>query len=285
MATTTKTTKTKTVTKTVKVTKTKTVKVTRKTKTVKPKKPGYNKNGLILWEGLSPIDGAPIVCIITGLTKRSGNNKTADMLQTWILRTDLSPQHAYQTGDDYAICGNCPHRKWNNDFLTGELIAAQGSCYVRKYQAPRAVWECYQLGGYSVATGYTFASGRAVRFGSYGDPAMVPASVWQGLAAEATSHTGYSHQWRQPWAQALKGIVQASCDGMADYLEATAHGWKTFLVKAAGSPDPAGMAHCAASAERGAKTDCARCGLCDGASADVVIDAHGAMAGRITATV
>ena len=250
----------------------------------KTKTPDYNKNGRILWQGISPIDGSPIVCILTGITKTSGNTKTGGMLQTWILRTDVRPDHAYQTGADYAVCGNCPHRKFNN-LPDRTLQPAQGSCYVRKYQAPLAVWQCFQRGGYAPATSYEFAAGRAIRFGSYGDPAMVPAEVWQGLAAAADSHTGYTHQWRQPWAQPLKGLVQASCDGMADYIEATAHGWKTFLVKAAGSPDPANMAHCAASAERGAKTDCATCRLCDGATANVVIDAHGSMAGRVTVTV
>jgi hypothetical protein len=203
------------------------------------------------------------------------------MLQTWILRADIRPDHAYQTGEDYAVCGNCPHRKWNN--IDGALVAALGSCYVRRHQAPLAVWTCYRAGGYQHATGYGMAQGRLIRFGSYGDPAMVPVAVWQGLAAVASGHTGYTHQWRHAWAQALRGLVQASCDGMADYMEATAHGWRTFLVQASGSPDPAGMVHCAASTEKGGKTDCARCGLCDGAAADVVIHAHGATASRFAA--
>jgi hypothetical protein len=68
---------------------------------------------------------------------------------------------------------------------------------------------------------------------------------------------------------------------MCDYLDATAAGWRAFLVKPAGVADPAGLVHCAASAERGHKTTCAACTLCDGASADVVIDAHGSKGGRV----
>ena len=241
----------------------------------------HNPNGRILWEGLSPVDGAPIVCILTGLTDGSANEKTGRMLQTWILRQDMAPHHAIKAGLDFSICGNCPHRQWSN--VGGELLAAQGSCYVRAYQAPYAVWNCYRNGsGYApIGDDWHLLAGSALRMGSYGDPAMVPASVWLQAVGAAATHTGYSHQWRQPFAQGLKGLVQASCDGMGDYLEATANGWRTFLVKPAGTPDPAGMAHCAASVERGAKTNCATCHLCDGASANVVIDAHGSKGKRV----
>jgi hypothetical protein len=241
-----------------------------------------NANGRILWEGLSPVDGAPIVCILTGLTDSSANEKTGRMLQTWILRQDIAPHHAKAAGLDLSICGNCPHRKWRN--VGDALEPAQDSCYVLAYQAPYAVWNCYLNGsGYApIGDDWHLLAGAALRMGSYGDPAMVPALVWLKAVGAAATHTGYSHQWRQPFAQGLKGLVQASCDGMADYLEATANGWHTFLVKPAGAPDPAGMVHCAASVERGQKTTCATCHLCDGASANVVIDAHGAKGKRVS---
>ena len=69
-----------------------------------------NRNGVILYEGPSLIDGAPIVVIATGLKKPSKNAKTADMVQTWILRKDIHPKYAVRSGDDVSICGQCPHR-------------------------------------------------------------------------------------------------------------------------------------------------------------------------------
>lgn len=231
-----------------------------------------NMNGRILWEGRSPIDGVPIVCIVTGLTDRSANGKTGRMLQVWILRQDCPPHHAFKDGRGRSVCGDCPHAGYHN-----------GTCYVRWYQAPLAVWNCYKRGGYpQIGYGWPVFQDAAVRFGAAGDPAMVPGHVWRCILQYCASHTGYTHQWRQPWAQHLKGICQASCDGMADYLEATAHGWKTFLVKPATEPAPAGSAHCAASVERGAKTTCERCTLCDGDSANVVINAHGVKAAKIS---
>ena len=241
-----------------------------------------NNNGRILWQGPSPIDGAPLVASATGFTESSANIKTGAMIQTWIMRADINPHLAKKGGSDYSICGNCPHRKHNNSD-DGSLTLAQGSCYVKVFHAPLNVWNCYNSGsGYApIGDDWALFDNAIVRIGSYGDPAMVPLSVWQAIIRRSRSHTAYTHQWKQPFAQGLKGLAQASCDGMADYLEATAAGWRTFLVKPAGVPDPAGTAHCAASVERGSKTTCAQCHLCDGASANVVINAHGASKGKV----
>ena len=67
-------------------------------------------NGVIIWEGASAIDGAPIRVIATGLKTSSHNAKTGDLIQTWILRADMTPQEAVDSGADESICGGCPHR-------------------------------------------------------------------------------------------------------------------------------------------------------------------------------
>lgn len=57
----------------------------------------------VIYQGPSLIDGSPIVCIaIIG----SGNVKTGSMIQTYIIRSDISPMEASKSGLDYAICGN-----------------------------------------------------------------------------------------------------------------------------------------------------------------------------------
>jgi hypothetical protein len=73
------------------------VKVTPK---AKPKEKGF-----ILYEGKSVLDGAPIVYIATLSTS---NRKTGDMVQTWILRSDINPVEASKQKLDASICGNCP---------------------------------------------------------------------------------------------------------------------------------------------------------------------------------
>jgi hypothetical protein len=82
-------------------------------------------NGLVLYRGPSMIDGQPIVCIATGLATKSTNEKTGDLIQTWILRDDIAPIDAANTGADVSICGDCPHR--------GQVIDGKNvnrTCYV-----------------------------------------------------------------------------------------------------------------------------------------------------------
>ena len=226
-------------------------------------------NGYILWEGASPLDGAPLVLIATGFATSTANDKTGNMIQTWILRQDIDPWDAFKGPEGYSNCGNCPHR-------------LNQTCYVRFYQAPKHVWRKYRRGGYTLIPSWELFTDRMLRVGSAGDPAMVPIHIWHHALEHAAGHTGYTHQWREPFAQSLRGMVQASCDGFQDYLDATAHGWQPFLVKPADAPTPAGAVHCPSSKEMGRKTDCATCALCDGGTAPVVINAHGVHGSRVS---
>lgn len=101
-------------------------------------------NGAILWEGESAIDGAPIQVIATGLKSASTNTKTGALIQTWILRRDVSPVEAIHSGADRSICGDCPHRgRVENGRNRGR------SCYVTVFQAPRNVWDTARRGRYA----------------------------------------------------------------------------------------------------------------------------------------
>lgn len=233
-------------------------------------------NGVVLWEGASAIDGAPIVVIATGLGRATRNEKTGDMVQTWVLRRDVAPHVAVKTGEDASVCGDCQHRPVNG-----------GSCYVKVFQAPLSVWNAYKRGVYPQVTlleASELVADRMVRFGSYGDPAAVPFGVWLALTLKAKGWTGYTHQWRS-CDPAFKRLCMASADSLGDLIEAQAQGWRTFRVRTA---DEAPLAKrefvCPASAEAGHKTACASCRACMGtdakAKASPVIIAHGATARR-----
>tara|TARA_Y100000310_G_scaffold70704_1_gene66454 strand:+ start:7449 stop:8192 length:744 start_codon:yes stop_codon:yes gene_type:complete len=66
------------------------------------------------WRGPSPVDGTPIVLILTGLSplasKQSTNRKTGAMVQSYILRQDMAPIVAVMSAMDRAVCGDCPLR-------------------------------------------------------------------------------------------------------------------------------------------------------------------------------
>ena len=66
---------------------------------------------MIIYQGPSLIDGKPIIAIAT---LNSRNGKTGEMIQTWIMRSDIEPHKAIKTGEDSSVCGDCPHRPEND---------------------------------------------------------------------------------------------------------------------------------------------------------------------------
>jgi hypothetical protein len=234
-------------------------------------------NGFIFYRGPSMIDGAPIVAIATGIAgRKSRNEKTGGgLIQTWILRDDMSPVDAVKTGADASICGDCVHR--------GDGNGANRSCYVTVFQAPLVVWKSAQRGLYPTMTAEAageLLDGRMVRLGSYGDPAAVPFEVWDAMLARVAAKTGYTHQWDKAQFAAFSKYCMASCDSAAEHTIAKALGWRTFRVRAAGEALQAREIVCPASKEAGAKTSCDACKACGGQTAkarvDIAIMAHGA---------
>ena len=235
-------------------------------------------NGVILWKGISQIDGkTPIVCIATGLNNSSANAKTGEMVQTWILNDNVEPHVAVKTGEDASVCGGCVHRV-NKD--TGVR-----TCYVNLGQAPLSIFRAYKRGAYpdaSAVSSEVFAN-KAIRFGAYGDPAAVPIGIWSDLEGLASMHTGYTHQWRSEKFAAFSRVCQASCETDADVLKANKMGWGTFQVISATATRNVNAMPCPASTEMGKTKTCAECGVCNGRKGiNVTILAHGATAKRYT---
>lgn len=234
-------------------------------------------NGYVLYEGPSRLgDRANIVVIATGFGTRSKNVKTGSMIQTYILRSDVSPVVAVKTGADVAICGDCVHR--------GDGISGHGrTCYVNVGQGPYSVWRAWRAGRYPVLEGlnggWELFRGRKVRLGSYGDPAAVSALLWANVVRYAAGWTGYTHQWRN--SPALRHYCMASVDSPEEHGLAVALGWRTFRVALPGQDERlAKEVRCPASAEAGKRLKCETCLACSGGerSGSIVIQAHGGFA-------
>ena len=280
--------------------------------------------GVILWRGESLIDGAPIVLVANKFAANSANDKTGSMIQSFILpdphaagiecngsRPAKINAWLAATGGK-SICGDCPHA-WQFDAASGQY--RKGSCYVIEYQSPAATLGAVFRGSYPVA-GVDFpaawigklGAGQDIRAGSYGDPAAVPADIWNAFLERASTRTGYTHMWKSAHAGArrnafrLRGVLMASCDSAADLRAARDAGFRAFYVTPA-NVDLGGRsvlsvgAHidgamlCPASEEfeavAGKRTQCIKCGACSGAGGkgarmpDVFIPAHGAGAGKV----
>jgi hypothetical protein len=231
-------------------------------------------SSVVLYRGPSMLDGSPIIAIATCLN-RARNSKTGSMVQTWIIREDMTPQQAANNGADSAICGKCEHRG-----IIENGKNKNRTCYVNLWQAPRSVYATYHSGKYGDQWNSSTFAGLKLRLGSYGDPAAVPLYVWERALALTAGHTGYTHAWRN--APELAAYCMASCDSEADHVQAQFLGFRTFRVRRSIDAVLPREVTCPASKEAGHKTQCDRCLACGGlgakAKADIVIAVHGAAA-------
>lgn len=227
------------------------------------------------------LNDQPIVAVVT---KTSGNTKTGDSWQLWILPATLKPNEAVKTGDDASVCGNCKHRP---------LIAKKtrrNQCYVKTFQAPRSIWEAFGRGRYETKSPQWVnvqlrKQGAVLRLGAWGDPAALPRSVVEPLCWKVRKLLGYTHQWRNPKFDWLKRFCMASVDTFAEYCRAQKAGWRSFFNCANEEEYERAMAlhevvACPASKEMGATLTCAECLACDGRKsaddfrANVIIKQH-----------
>ena len=238
--------------------------------------------GYIAYEGPSEIDGAPIVVIVNKIDG-SKNAKTGAIVQSFIIRADVDPVKALQTGDDKSVCGDCEHRP--------VLARKSGKppCYVNVGRSVLAVYGAYRPRRYVKADPATIAAalaGKIVRIGTYGDPAAAPVTMWSQITRYALGRRGYTHQWDaagfdvNAWAL----LVMASADSIDQAAKANLLGMRVFRVSQ-GIDVQQGEAMCPASAEAGRKSTCAKCTLCAGTSIkarDIVIADHAAGHARRT---
>lgn len=219
--------------------------------------------GVVLYDGPSKLDRSKNVIVIA--TFSSLNRKTGDMIQTWILVKDHTPVAASKIGADKIICGNCPHRVFNN-----------GACYVNLGQAPQQVYRSWKRGIYPAFKksehGHLF-EGRQLRLGAYGDPASVPFRVWKTPLSLAVGHTGYTHQIKHKnFDKRYLSICQVSADTPKQAIAYQELGAKTFRVALPKDKMLKGEKVCLSETQG---KQCARCMLCNGSKQNIVIAVHG----------
>lgn len=227
--------------------------------------------GIILYEGKSQLDGSPIVVIATMNTK---NAKTGDMIQTWIMRSDIDPLEAKNTKQDSSVCGSCPHRH-----------SLGGGCYVTLHHAPLTVWRAYHRGIYARITDEgigDYLAGRFIRLGSYGDPAAVPTFIWEYVTGLCSGWTGYTHQLgHKNFDKDILRFCMVSADTPKSALKRTREGYRTFRVKTPEAPLLENEVPCPADTG----VSCADCQACSSALAgqmSIAIDVHGSRSKRYT---
>lgn len=204
------------------------------------------------------------------ITFSSANQKTGDMAQVWILNKDTDPVQALKSGDSKKICFDCPHLENN-------------TCYVNVGQAPQAVYKAYKAGKYiplDLSILKAQLKWKAVRFGAYGEPVLIPLHLVQFIAQNSKGFTGYTHQWKKLQNDDYKDYFMASCENTDDVLLAHAYGWRTFRVQNTEQVQKLDNELTCPNIDTGVQ--CRDCVLCDGATKkagkSIVVPVHGTKA-------
>jgi hypothetical protein len=183
---------------------------------------------LIVYRGPSQYDGKPIVAI---LQPGSGNSKTGNMAQLWILADGIAPIAASRTGEDFRICGNCPHRGIANPGKPSGW-SDNRACYVNLIQAPTAIYNALQRGNIAQAATIgqvkEMLSGIGLRLGAYGDPGALPIALLDMLCNMAAWITGYTHSHTVGITPHNRCMV--SVDSAEESRFWTGKGYRTFRV-------------------------------------------------------
>lgn len=239
-------------------------------------------NGAVVYDGPSQLTPTiNIVAVLTNLKRKSKNPKTGNMAQLWMLVRDTAPTIAEVSGEDAAVCGNCPLRT-----ILSKTGKKWRKCYVNLFQAVTIVWRTFTRGDYPNTPVDQLALNRPVRLGAFGEPVAIPLHIVQAIDAR-TKTTGYTHQWATN--PDYRPYLMASVESLDEYRAAKAAGWRTFRSIRTVT-DPLGPTEiiCPASEEAGKRTTCHDCLLCNGARPytrggithpdqrkDIVIVAHG----------
>lgn len=100
-----------------------------------------------------------------------------------------------------------------------------------------------------------------VRFGTYGEPSLLPDNLVDSMVNSAKNWTGYTHQWDKNWASNYSKWFMASVHNQDEAVNAKSKNYRSFIASKIGNEK---AVTCPASAEAGFKSNCASCGLCSG---------------------
>lgn len=188
-------------------------------------------------------------------TTGSKNAKTGDMIQLWILDATMHPSESRKSGHDALNqCAGCPLASNNGCYVIDNPLITIAKKHARNGYKPLAI-------GTPEFT--RFFKGRAVRFGAYGNPSLIPLPMVEAIAGLARRWTGYFHDWHvmtPEKAQAYGRYFMASCETKS-WQKAQALGLRTFTTCSTPEDVKGSGIECLADSKN---LQCAECGLCDG---------------------
>ncbi len=98
-----------------------------------------------------------------------------------------------------------------------------------------------------------------IRFGTYGEPTLIPFNLVSNMVKASKSHTGYTHQWSKKPDYSAFFMASTHNEGQANMAQKL--GFRSFIAT---DKKLENAVVCPASNEAGFKSTCEKCGLCSG---------------------
>jgi len=169
----------------------------------------------------------------------------------------ISPKKFFDLAD--SVCFDCPFR-------------AYLKCYTHKYQQYAGFLSMLK----SIAREFKnvneipsihllekkiveISNDKYIRFGTYGEPTLIPLNLVSNMVKASKSHTGYTHQWSKKPDYAQFFMASTHNEGQANMAQKL--GFRSFIAT---DKKLENAVVCPASNEAGFKSTCEKCGLCSG---------------------
>lgn len=109
----------------------------------------------------------------------------------------------------------------------------------------------------------TLCKNRFIRFGTYGEPVLIPYNLVWYMTKIAKNWTGYTHQWMNKKYDHYNAFFMASTHNINESIKAENLGFRSFQV-VNNKPQFTNLVNCPASKESNYISNCEKCGLCSG---------------------
>lgn len=147
----------------------------------------------------------------------SDNPKTGDMVQTYLLdKNTITESNVFG-----AKCFDCP--------MVSKCYVSQDKLSVRLALKRLINGEKTSYIFNTLDRVLPLLKGRLIRFGSYGDPSIIPLDDIQKIVSVVRGWTGYTHFWKEIDTEYSK-YFNASVESLTDELLAQGLGYKSFRV-------------------------------------------------------
>lgn len=163
---------------------------------------------------------------------------------------------------DQSVCFDCPFSQ-NRGCYTAKAQQYAGFLSSLRSIGKKRKWQDIPEYSDSIARQIVnMAKSRYVRFGTYGEPSLIPLPLMAEMCDVAKSWTGYTHQYMRKPEYAPYLMASLHSDRQMTYAERL--GFRAFIASKERLGKP--FVNCPASNEAGFKSTCSACGLCSGTS-------------------